>query len=225
MKRIALLFPLALVVVALTALAAFAGRASATTTDPVPGWLAPSCPALGSDGESPNVRITILNWWDPSCNTVTTPVVTCVDGKTLTIWTNDEAPVDPNDSNLGDMIDSINEHAGHHAAFGACASSWTAPAAREAYCSVAGDTNPFTGTPIAPGTFLNLLAGQAATDMHYTGAVPAWWVQGVGLTCSLTPSQAALAAASTQRVGAAGDPETPIAGIPDYAIYTYVPAK
>ena len=99
------------------------------------------------------------------------------------------------------------------------------PPAREAYCSVAGNTNPFTGDPIPAGTFLNLLAGQANTDKHYTGDVPAWYVQGVGLTCSLTPAQAALAAASTQRVGAAGDPEIPIPGVPDYAIYTFVPAK
>ncbi|MGZ4382201.1 MAG: hypothetical protein ACXVZ3_12355, partial [Gaiellaceae bacterium] len=63
------------------------------------------------------------------------------------------------------------------------------------------------------------------TDSHYTGAVPAFWVEGIGLTCSLTPAQAALAAAATQRVGAAGDPEIPIPGISDYAIYTYVPAK
>ncbi len=114
----------------------------------------------------------------------------------------------------------------HHVAAGACTSAPSAPPpAREAYCSVAGNTNPFTGAPIPAGTFLNLLAGQPATDKHYTGAVPAWWVQGVGLTCSLTPAQAALAAASTQRVGGAGDPEIPIPGIPDYAIYTFVPAK
>ena len=99
------------------------------------------------------------------------------------------------------------------------------PPAREAYCSVAGNTNPFSGSPIAAGTFLDLLAGQAKTDSHYTGAVPAFWVEGIGLTCSLTPAQAALAAASTQRVGAAGDPEIPIPGISDYAIYTYIPAK
>lgn len=117
----------------------------------------------------------------------------------------------------------------YHVANGACASPSPQkpqqPPAREAYCSVAGNTNPFSGSPIAPGTFLDLLAGQANTDSHYTGAVPAFWVEGVGLTCSLTPAQAALAAASSQRVGAAGDPEIPIPGIPDYAIYTYIPAK
>ena len=122
--------------------------------------------------------------------------------------------------------EDVTDVTAHHVAAGACTSPSKAaqPPAREAYCSVAGNTNPFTGTPIAPGTFLNLLACQAATDKHYTGAVPAWWLQGVGLTCSLTPAQAALAAASTE-VGAAGDPETPIPGISDYAIYTFVPAK
>jgi hypothetical protein len=118
----------------------------------------------------------------------------------------------------------------YHMADGACASSaaptsvWTPPPPREAYCSVAGNTWQ-DGTPIVPGTFLNLAAGQPATDKHYTGAVPAFWVEGVGLTCSLTPAQAALAAASTLRAGGAGDIETPIPGVPDYAIYPYVPAK
>jgi hypothetical protein len=114
----------------------------------------------------------------------------------------------------------------HHVAADACpAAPVAAPEpTRVAYCSVAGNTWP-GGAPIAPGTFLNLLAGQPATDQHYTGAVPAWYVEGVGLTCALTPAQAALAAASPLRAGGAGDLETPIPGVADYAIYTYVPAK
>jgi hypothetical protein len=95
---------------------------------------------------------------------------------------------------------------------------------RIAYCAVAGNTWK-DGTPITPGTFLNLLAGQPNTDSHYTGAVVAWYVQGVGLTCSLSPAQASLAATSTLRAGGGGDLETPIPGVSGYAIYPYVPGK
>jgi hypothetical protein len=106
---------------------------------------------------------------------------------------------------------------------GACPLPAAAPApdpARIAYCSVAGNTLP-DGTPIAPGTFLNLLAGQSATDAHYTGATPAFWVEGVGLTCSLNPSQAALASASTTLVGGGGTPFPSGLG----GIYTFIPSK
>ena len=105
-------------------------------------------------------------------------------------------------------------------ATGACPVA-TVPApepTRVAYCSVAGNTTP-DGTPIPPGTFLNLLAGQPATDAHYTGATPAFWVEGVGLTCSLNPSQAALAAASTVLVGGSGDVFLPGFG----GVYTFIP--
>ncbi len=223
MKRVALVFPIVLVIVAMAALAAFSGRASAAI-DPVPGWLAPSCSSVG---EGPLDQISDDFWeHETDCSSDTTPIVVCIDRATLTIWTDDDPGDVSSGSDIGRMLADIQAH-GHSAALGACASAPppqnTPP--REAYCSVAGNTNPFTGAPIAPGTFLDLLAGQPVTDKHYTGAVPAWWVQGVGLTCSLTPAQAALASASTQRVGAAGDPEIPIPGIPDYAIYTYVPGK
>lgn len=105
---------------------------------------------------------------------------------------------------------------------GACpvASAYVPEPTRVAYCSVAGDTWP-DGTPIPAGTFLNLLAGQAATDAHYTGATPAFWVDGVGLTCSLNPAQAALAAASTTLVGGGGTPFSAGLG----GIYTFIPSK
>jgi len=92
--------------------------------------------------------------------------------------------------------------------------------ARIAYCSVAGNTLP-NGTPLVPGTFLNLLAGQPGADAHYTGATPAFWVEGVGLTCSLTPAQAALASASTVKVGGGGTPLAPEFG----GFYTFIPSK
>ena len=214
MKRIVLLLAL---VSGLAIVAASLGTASAKAFTPgTAAWLAPSCGANISD-----------DIWEEEadCESDTTGTVVCIDSVTLTIWTDDD-PVDvtSTDSDLGFMLADIRDN-GDSATLGACASAPKNTPPREAYCSVAGNTNPFTGAPIAPGTFLDLLAGQPKTDAHYTGAVPAWWVQGVGLTCSLTPAQAALASASTQRVGAAGDPEIPIPGIPDYAIYTYVPAK
>jgi len=103
----------------------------------------------------------------------------------------------------------------------ACASSARAPEpARVAYCSVAGNELP-NGTPLAPGTFLDLLAGQPDTDAHFKGATPAFWVEDVGLTCSLTPAQAALAKASTVRVGGGGTPLPAELG----GFYTFIPSK
>jgi len=58
---------------------------------------------------------------------------------------------------------------------------------RGGYCSVKGNTNPFTGAAIPPGTFLDLTGGQAASDTHYTGAVPANYLQGLGITCDVLP--------------------------------------
>ena len=214
MKRMVLLLAL---VSGLAIAAASVGTASAKAfTSNTAAWLAPSCGSNISD-----------DIWEEEedCESDTTGTVVCIDSVTLTIWTDDD-PIDAtsSDSDLGFMLADIRDN-GDSASLGACSSAWTPPPPREAYCSVAGNTNPFTGDPIPAGTFLNLLAGQPNSDKHYAGDVPAWYVQGVGLTCSLTPAQAALAAASTQRVGAAGDPEIPIPGIPDYAIYTFVPAK
>ena len=214
MKRIALLLAL---VSGLVIVAAFVGTASAKAFTPdTAAWLAPSCGGNISD-----------DIWEheSDCSSDTTGTAVCVDGVSLTIYTDDSpASIQGGESDLTFMLADIRAN-GDSAALGACASTWTPPPPREAYCSVAGNTNPFTGAPIPAGTFLNLGAGQPNTDKHYSGDVPAWFVQGVGLTCSLSPTQAALAAASTQRVGAAGDPEIPIPGIPDYAIYTFVPSK
>ncbi len=90
---------------------------------------------------------------------------------------------------------------------------------RYGYCSVAGNTDA-SGKPLAPGTFLNLYMAQPDTDKHYTGATPGYWVQGAGATCTLSPQQAAIAAASTTKVnhvGATGDPNQP-------EFYTYIPS-
>jgi hypothetical protein len=81
----------------------------------------------------------------------------------------------------------------------------SASADRYGYCSAAGDTAT-DGTPIRPGTFLNLLLGQPDGDPHYTGAKPAFFITGVGATCTLTASQASLAASSTVKVDHTGHP-------------------
>jgi hypothetical protein len=82
---------------------------------------------------------------------------------------------------------------------------------RYIYCAVAGNTWP-DGTPIAPGTSLNLPADQANNDPHYKGATIGFFVKGRGATCSLDSGQAAIAAGSTQKVnhtGGTGDPNQP----------------
>lgn len=58
------------------------------------------------------------------------------------------------------------------------------------YCSVAGNTLP-DGTAILPGTFLNLEAGQPDGDPHYTGATPAYYYQGLGISCDRLPGYTA----------------------------------
>jgi hypothetical protein len=78
---------------------------------------------------------------------------------------------------------------------------------RYGFCSVAGNTYP-DGTPIPVGTFLNLLQDQPATDDHYTGATPAFWMEGVGITCDVSPAQAALAADSGAKVNHVGQKTT-----------------
>ncbi len=63
----------------------------------------------------------------------------------------------------------------------------TATGPRGAYCTVAGNTTD-SGDPIAAGTFVNLDDGQIYSDPHYTGATPAIFVQGEGLTCGAPPA-------------------------------------
>jgi len=65
---------------------------------------------------------------------------------------------------------------------------WVPPPPHAAMCSVPGNTNPFTGAPIPPGTFLDLLAAQITSDPHYAGATPAIYVEGKGLTCDPPPA-------------------------------------
>ena len=58
------------------------------------------------------------------------------------------------------------------------------------YCAVAGNTNPQTGQPIPPGTYLDLTDGQPDSDPNYQGATAAFYVEGEGLTCQLPTGDA-----------------------------------
>jgi hypothetical protein len=64
-------------------------------------------------------------------------------------------------------------------------------AGRLGYCSVAGNTRPATGAALPPGTLLDLAEGRPASDPHYTGAVPAEYVRGMGVTCAVPHGYAA----------------------------------
>jgi hypothetical protein len=59
--------------------------------------------------------------------------------------------------------------------------------AKVGYCSVAGNTLP-DGTKLPPNTFIPLNPGQPDYDDHYTGAVPANYIEGVGITCDAPPA-------------------------------------
>jgi len=59
--------------------------------------------------------------------------------------------------------------------------------ARAGYCSVSGNTAA-DGSALQPGTFLDLVVGEPATNGHYTGAAPANFVKGIGLTCASPPA-------------------------------------
>jgi hypothetical protein len=72
----------------------------------------------------------------------------------------------------------------------------------EAYCAAAGNTWPSgtsrpAGAAIPQGTFLDLVAGQPSWDSHFTGATPAAYVVGVGLTCNNPPAGDVLLGRST----------------------------
>ena len=57
---------------------------------------------------------------------------------------------------------------------------------RAGFCSVAGNTTP-NGTAIPPGTFLDLGVNEPSTDAGYKGATPAYYYQGLGISCDVLP--------------------------------------
>lgn len=82
-------------------------------------------------------------------------------------------------------------------------SSGTARLERAGYCAVAGNTRP-SGTAISPGTFLDLFAGQPATDPHYKGALTTYFYQGLGISCDVLPGYTKTG--ETVGSGGSGDP-------------------
>ena len=70
---------------------------------------------------------------------------------------------------------------------GSSTPSTTSAKPRGGYCAVAGNTHPYTHIPFRPGTFINLTEGQEGLDSYYKGAVPANYLQGLGITCD-TPA-------------------------------------
>ena len=54
------------------------------------------------------------------------------------------------------------------------------------YCSVAGNTDA-NGASLPAGTFLDLSAGQPNGDPHFKGATPAFYYEGVGISCAHLP--------------------------------------
>jgi hypothetical protein len=90
---------------------------------------------------------------------------------------------------------------------------------RYIYCAAAGNTDA-NGNPLGVGQTLNLKYGEPDQDKRYAGATLGFWVQGAGLTCQLTPAQAALASASTVKVNHTGAANTQEGA----QVYTLVPA-
>lgn len=106
----------ALLAVAL-ALMAGVGTARASVNDPVTGWLAPSCPPLGSTGPT-LVRITDDPFEDESdCSADTSPFTVTVDGVCYQIWTDDAPGDSAPGTDIHRLVERINQN-GHSAAFG-----------------------------------------------------------------------------------------------------------
>jgi hypothetical protein len=57
---------------------------------------------------------------------------------------------------------------------------------RAGFCSVAGNTTP-NGTAIPPGTFLDLGVSEPSTVASYKGATPAYYYEGLGISCDVLP--------------------------------------
>lgn len=102
---------------------------------------------------------------------------------------------DPNDQYLifdpstpvGGIANAVFGGSGYQLNLAAVLDSGSAQIPHAGYCSVAGNMWP-DGTAIGPGTFLYLVYQQPATDVHYTGATPAIYVKGNGITCDPPPA-------------------------------------
>jgi hypothetical protein len=197
---------------AVTAFVVFTGAASAGS-DPVSSWLTPySC----NDGPA---RIYDDIWEygtneDCSYDDETVPI--CVDGANYTIYS--DYPPEITNENWG-MIADIREE-GHSASAGYCTNRPPPQGPdRYIYCAGAGDVG-LDGKPLGVGQTLNLQFGEQVGSKLFPNATLGFWVKSVGLTCQLTPEQAALAAASTVKVNHTGAPNTQEGA----QVYTFVNA-
>jgi hypothetical protein len=223
LKRILVL---ALLAVAASLVVAATANATQYPSDPVPGWLVSQQVIDGVNYLCDDAQ---EGEWDPSfpvCDEQpndgeSSLTGICIDGVAYNYISDDFDNVA-----FSDAINNATDESG--VSFGHVASPCAPPISQQTtvthsgpdryvFCAVAGNTD-LNGTPIVPGTTVNILLDQASSDPHYKGATPGFWVPGEGATCSLTPQQAALAASSTKKVnhvGTSGDPNQP-------EIYTYV---
>lgn len=94
------------------------------------------------------------------------------------VFSNDDTP-----TYLTDTWDGATYYLGYDLAFSMDFGSPDLEITTLGYCSVPGNTWA-DGTPIPPGTFLNLEVGQPSNDPDFSGATPAFYYQGLGLACS-----------------------------------------
>ncbi len=217
MKRILVL---AMLAVAASLAVVTTANATSYSSDPVPGWLVSQCVIDGVNYLSDDA---FEGEWDPAfpvCDEApgdgfSSLTGICIDGVAYNYISDDFDNVQ-----FSDAINQATDDSG--VSFGHTAAPCTPPIQqgstvthsgpdRYVFCAVAGNTD-LNGNPIAPGTSVNIYLDQATSDAHYKGATPGFWVPGEGVTCSLTPQQAALAASSTTKVnhvGGSGDPNQP----------------
>jgi hypothetical protein len=211
----------ALVVLASLVVGVSMASAQSYSSDPVPGWLVSQQVINGvkylcddaQEGE-----------WDPGfpvCDEQPNDGESQLEGICIDNVPYNYISDDFDAQNFADAINQATDDSGK--SYGHTAAPCVPPILRPAsnfvhsgpdryiFCAVAGNTDG-NGNPIAPGTSLNLFGDQPTDDAHYKGATPGFWVPGEGATCSLTPAQAALAAASTTKVnhvGGTGDANQP----------------
>ena len=108
------------------------------------------------------------------------------------------------------VLNAFTGGAGYQLNLSAVLDSGSAQIPHAGYCSAAGNTWP-DGTAIVQGAFLYLVYQQPTTDSHYTGATPAIYVKGKGITCDPPP------AGYTQQGYAGNDLSVPDGLYPFYA--------
>ena len=137
-------------------------------------------------------------------------VQTSVDCARFTGDSNDQYLIFDPSTAVADVVDAFTGGAGYQLNLSAVLDSGSAQIPHAGYCSAAGNTWP-DGTAIVQGAFLYLVYQQPTTDSHYTGATPAIYVKGKGITCDPPP------AGYTQQGYAGNDLSVPDGLYPFYA--------